>query len=222
MKIRSLLIIPLLLVSAFAQPPDETRPTGVIYEVAIGQDGQPAKGIGLTARQRGFFVVGGILPHVRTNEAKEYRFENLQLGRYTVSADDEDTGYALFATGPSARDAEIPEVELTAEHHEAEWLVQLPPRAGFLTIELTTQKTGAVIPAMRVPVTQADEQRAVVFTMSCYSDHVVLIPPDRDLLLHISSGGFREWQESVGAGKPVHLSSGARLKLDVQLAPLSE
>jgi hypothetical protein len=39
----------LLLATAVAQQHEEPRPNGVIYGIAIGQDGQPAKGIGLTA-----------------------------------------------------------------------------------------------------------------------------------------------------------------------------
>jgi hypothetical protein len=58
-----------------------------------------------------------------------------------------------------------------------------------------------------------------VLTMSCYSNHVILIPPDKNLLLHITSGGFREWNESIGKGKLIHLASGSHLKLDVQLDP---
>jgi hypothetical protein len=44
---------------------------------------------------------------------------------------------------------------------------------------------------------------------------------DQDLLLHVIADGFREWQESVGEGKFIHLPSGERLKLDVQLVPLN-
>jgi hypothetical protein len=58
-----------------------------------------------------------------------------------------------------------------------------------------------------------------VFTMSCYSDHVILISPSENLLLHVKSDGFREWDESVGKGKPVNVPSGSLLTLNVQLDP---
>jgi hypothetical protein len=58
-----------------------------------------------------------------------------------------------------------------------------------------------------------------VFTMSCDSDRMILVPPDRNLLLHVKSDGFREWDESSGTGKPVNVPSGNRLTLDVQLDP---
>jgi hypothetical protein len=55
--------------------------------------------------------------------------------------------------------------------------------------------------------------------MSCDSDRIVLVPPDRNLLLHVKSDGFREWDESIGTGKPVNVPSGNRVTLDVQLDP---
>ena len=75
---------------------------------------------------------------------------------------------------------------------------------------------------MIVEVRRTDEQKSLVFSMSCYATHVVLIPPDQDLLLHVSADGFHEWQESVGEGKFIHLPSGSQLKLDVQLLPLKK
>jgi len=66
----------LLLTAASAQQKDEPHPKGVIYGIAIGQDGQPAKRIGLTAEPLGVGL-GAMLPHTRTNDAGEYRFENV-------------------------------------------------------------------------------------------------------------------------------------------------
>jgi hypothetical protein len=162
-----------------------------------------------------------VLPRTKTNDAGEYRFEKLPWwGRYTVYAEDEEAGYSSLTTGP-AGDGQPQEVEITPKHREAEFRVYLPPQAGFLKIELTSQKTGDAISAMLVELRRTDEQKSLVFTMSCYSTHAVLIPPDQDLFLHVSADGFREWQESVGEGKSIHLTSGARLKLDVQLVPLN-
>src|SRR5580700_1671898 len=111
-----------LLAAASAQQNDEPRPKGVIYGIAIGQDGQPAKQISLTAEPLGV-ALGAALPHTRTNDAGEYRFENVPWwGRYMVYADDENEGYSSFSTGP-AGDGSPPEVELTPEHPEAEMRV---------------------------------------------------------------------------------------------------
>jgi hypothetical protein len=203
----------ILLAATSAQQNDEPHPKGVIYGIAIGQDGQPAKRIGLTAEPLGV-PLGAALPHTKTNDAGEYRFEKVPWwGRYTVSGDDENEGYSTFSTD----ERNPPEAELTPEHPEAELRVLLPPRAGFIQIHLTNQKTGAGISGMRVALMLPESPTAPLFTMSCYSNHVILVPPNKDLLLHISSDGFREWNESIGQGKPIHLASGAHLKIDVQL-----
>ena len=208
----------LLLAPASAQQNDEPHSKGVIYGIAIGQDRQPAKRIGLTAVPLGI-ALAARLPHTRTNDAGEYRFENVPWwGRYTVYADDENAGYSSFSTDP-AGDTGPPEVELTPEHAEAELKVVLPPKAGFIQIHLTNQRTGAGISAMRVALMAIEKPSSPLFTMSCYSNHVVLVPPDKSLLLHITSDGFREWNESIGKGKLINLTSGGHLKIDVRLEP---
>ncbi|MBZ5512059.1 MAG: carboxypeptidase-like regulatory domain-containing protein [Acidobacteriia bacterium] len=207
----------LLLATAMAQQQDDARPSGVIFGNVIGQDGQPAKGIGLTAYPLGV-ALGAVLPNTRTNDAGEYRFDKLPWwGRYTVYADDEDAGYSRTSTGTAG--SRPPEVEVTPEHREAELKVYLPPKAGFLEIHLTNRRTGTVISGMRIAVMPMDKPASPLFTMSCYSTHVILIPPDKNLLLHVTSDGFREWDESIGKGKPLHLASGTRLTLAVQLEP---
>jgi hypothetical protein len=60
---------------------------------------------------------------------------------------------------------------------------------------------------------------AGVFTESCSSDTVILVPPSENLLLHVKSSGFKEWDESVGKGKPLNVPSGGLLTLDVLLEP---
>jgi hypothetical protein len=50
-----------LLAAASAQQNNEPHPKGVIYGIAIGQDGQPAKRIGLTAGPLGV-ALGAVLP----------------------------------------------------------------------------------------------------------------------------------------------------------------
>jgi hypothetical protein len=217
MKTSFFLIVLLLLAAAVAQENDEPRPKGVIYGIAIDQNGRPAMGIGLSTYPLGNVIFAGILPHVRTNNAGQFRFANLDWGRYTVHAEDESAGYSRVTTSPP--DGHPSEVEITPEHREAEFNVYLPPQAGFLEIQLTNRRTGIAISGMKVAVMPMENPWSPLFTMSCYSDHVILIPPDKNILLHVSSDGFREWDESVGRGKPLQLPSGTRLTLAVQLEP---
>jgi len=205
----------LLAIPAMAQQ-RQSRPDGVIYGTVIGEDGQPAKGLGLTAHPLGV-ALGAVLPRTTTNQSGAYRFENLPWwGRYTVYADDEEAGYSLYSNDP-ARD--VAEVEVRPEHREARINLRLPPKAGFLHLHVTNQVTGAAIPAMRLTVMSIDKPDSVLFTMSCSSTHVVLVPPDMNLLIHVTSDGFREWDESVVRGRPINVQSGTRISLDVQLLP---
>ena len=208
-----------LLTATVARQQDESPGKGTIYGVAVDQNGRPAKGIGLTACPLGVGL-GTRLPRTSSNEKGEYRFEGLPWwGRYTVYGEDEDAGYSVFSNGP-AGNSHPSEVEITREHPEAEFTVHLPPKSGFLQIHLTNRRTKAAISGMQIDVMPMDKPDSLLFSIGCYSNHVVLVPPDKDLLLHITSLGFREWKESTGTGKPIHIASGTRLTLDVQLDPL--
>jgi hypothetical protein len=66
-KINLIFVGLLLLASGVAGQHHEPRASGVIYGVAIGQDGRPAKGIGLTARPLGV-ALGAMLPRVAAND----------------------------------------------------------------------------------------------------------------------------------------------------------
>jgi hypothetical protein len=218
MRAASVFVGVIFLAGAMAEQPSDSGSGGTIYGVARGPDGQPAKAIGLTASPLGV-PLAAVLPRTRTNDKGEYRFEKIAWwGRYAVYADDERAGYSAFSTGPSG-DPHPPEVEITPEHREAELNIQLPPKAGFLEIRLTNRKTGAAISALSVALAPLEHSESMLFSQSSYSDRVVLIPPDRDLLLHVTSDGFKEWEESVGKGKHIRLQSGTRLVLVVQLEP---
>jgi len=191
---------------------------GAIYGTAIAQDGTPAKGLTLNAIPRGGAPMGMALPWTKTNEVGFYRFEHLALGRYTVFAADGKAGYSIFTTGYGGG-GNPPEVELTAEHPEAEFNVHLPPPAGFLLFHLTNQKTGAPISGIEVTVMSAETPNKSIFSEGQSSSEPILIPSNKDLLLHVKSWGFREWDQSVGNGWQVRVSPGDHLAVDVQLQP---
>jgi hypothetical protein len=217
------------------QEDDQPQPNGTIYGVAIGQDGQPARGISL--RIIHLFAEKFGDPQTRTNENGEYRFENLlHWGRYTVTAEDGKAGYSTTSSGYARTDP--PEVEIAPEHPEAKLTVYLPPKAGFVELHVTNRRTGADIRTWEVaimPVEKPDYVLVRVINSPNYP--VVLVPPDKALLLQLTSNGVRQWKkskgvllhvtadgfrerdESVGTGKLIHLASGERLTLDVQLDP---
>ena len=139
-------------------------------------------------------------------------------GRYTVYAEDPKAGYSLFSTG-TGYSHHPPEITISLQQPEAELNVRLPPKAGFLNVHLTNQMNGSVIPSLIVEVIQQEEPSKVIFSESCGSADVILIPPDRDLLLHVRAPGFSEWSESAGIGRFIRISSGDHMQLNVALSP---
>ena len=207
----------LLAAVAGAQEPS-TWTNGTIYGTAYDTDGHPASQILLTALPLGV-ALGTPLPATKTNENGEYRFARLPWwGRYTVYANDEDAGYSAFSTGESGQ-TQPEEVEVTPAHPEGVLTVHLPPKAGFLRINLTNRKTSAAVPSMRIVVMRPTNPPTLVFGSSCSSTQGILLPPDKELRVHVVADGFQEWQESVRGGKALRLASGERLTLDVQLEP---
>ena len=214
-EVKAVLLSLVSVASAIAQPGQQAV-AGVIHGTVVGSDGTPAAGIGLNASPDR--PLGGRIPFTRTDQSGNYRFERLDLGAtYTVYADDEDAGYSVFTTGVGQSNP--PKVTLSPDHPEATVDLRLPPKAGFVRIHLTNKRTGTVISGLGVTLTSSQTPPQFMFSGSSSSDRVVLIPPDRDLLLHVTSWGFHEWDESAGRGKPIRVPSGNRLELYVQLEP---
>lgn len=81
------------------------------------------------------------------------------------------------------------------------------------------RSTGDDISTKQIALMPAENPESPLFIMSSRSNRALLIPPDKPLLLHVTSDGFREWEESIGTGKPIYLPPGNRLTLDIQLEP---
>jgi hypothetical protein len=207
----------LLAITPVAQPQDVAHVKGSIYGTAFGNDGKPARRIGLTAMPLNGLPLATLLPHTTTNDIGEYRFDLPWWGKYTVYAEDEAAGYSSYSTGRYGR-SDPSTAEITPGHREAEMTIILPPKAAFLHVRLTNRVSGTPISAMRITVLR-EGSPSLVFQMSCYSTKVVLLPPDEDLIIHLTADGFREWKESAGSGQKLHLGSGENLALDVELDP---
>ena len=214
---RFVLVGLLSLSGAPAHDQGQSPNNGVIHGIVAAQDGTPARGLTLNASPLGV-PLAMALPSTKTNDAGFYRFEHLPLGRYTVFAEDEEAGYSSTSTGAGCA-GRPQEVELTAEHPEAEFDVHLPPPAGFLLFHLTNRTTGALISGVELTVMSEEITPKNIFGGGFSSSRAILVPSARDLLLHVTSWGFLEWEESVGAGKHIHIAPGNRLTLDAQLQP---
>ena len=210
-KTAVVVLIALLATAAPAQQSEELPRIGVIYGAVVGRDGQPAPNLRLTALPLEL-AISGILPNTKTDSEGKYRFEKIQLAKYTVYVSDEEAGYPASYGTFYFGDTVVPSVKLTVEHPEAELRVDLPPKAGFLQIHLTNRNAGAEIKNMRVKMAWAKYPNHRLES-SCFSSQVLLLPPDKEILLHVSSEGFSVWDQSI------HLRSDERVTLDVQLDP---
>lgn len=200
---------------------DTPQAKAVIFGKVIDQNGQPAKGITLVACPLGK-VLATALPWVITDQDGKFRFERLLgWGKYTVYADDPAAGYSDESQDPDYRASPIA-VTLSAEHPQTQFNFRLPPRAGFLYFHLTNQKTGGAIDEVEVEVLLAGNPRKLVFSVGQGAGKPVLVPPKRDLLIHVKSRGYEEWYVSAGTGKSIHPDPGERMDFDIALEPQSE
>jgi hypothetical protein len=186
---------------------------GEIHGIVVGQDGKPAKGMRLGAVMQCPGACAFWMRDTITNQAGEYRFQRLPLGKYSV--------FKELGAPP------LGVVELTVDHPDAELRVDLPPKAGILMIHLTNRTTGGFIPRGLVKVRVADDpdsrwSEVWADSSNClfFPDCAIPVLPDKQLLVHVSSTGFHEWVESAGKGKPLLVHSGARLTWDIELEPL--
>jgi len=205
--------------TAAGQQPNEPVANRVIYGLVVDQEGQPAKAIKLIAFPLGV-PLATTLPYTRTDQDGRYRLTDIPWwGRYTVYAEDEAAGYSMSNGQLIDLSDKIEEVTLSPQHAEAELDLRLPPKAGFLEIHPSNKETGAAITQVEIQVLLPEKPERPVWSRWRPSNCVILVPPGKEVLLHVTCPGFREWAESVGKGKPLRVPSGDRLTLNVELKP---
>ena len=229
MKKTLLSIVLVLAVWAPAQQQHEAiideNSTGAIHGILLGEDGRPAADIVITVIKD---ITGpAALPiwerRVKTDKTGKYRFEHLGIGKYELFVCDEKAGYCVLPSGPGPNELSrfAVKVELTADRPESEARVHLPPKPGFLDLHVTNKEDGMPVSPIQIELSRADDPRIALYKGSFAKKlDVFMIPSDKDLLLYLSSPGFREWPDN--AGKRIHLSSGEKLNLDIQLTPLAQ
>jgi hypothetical protein len=190
---------------------------GSIFGHVVDQNNQPAKGIVLEAQPLGV-VLAAILPRSKTDENGYFRMGVPWWGRYTVYAEDLNAGYSSFTT-PPADPVHLAEVTISPDHPQAEFNFQLPPKAGFLYFHLRDAKTGDPISGIEVTVALEGPPAKPVYSEGTSADKPFLVPSNKDVVIHVTSWGYKEWDKSVGGGKAVRLAPGTELTLDVALEP---
>lgn len=169
--------------------------------------------------------MSGNLPSVETDREGNYRFEHVCPGRYTVVVDDSKAGYphASPMLNEFLYGSPIAEVTLKAKSSEADLPVYLPPKPGLVQLHVTNQETKAEIWKFGVSLKVPGQQHASELSFGfdeAVKDHQIEVPPDKDVVYHVTADGFQEWSESTGQGKVIRVTSGTKITLDAQLEPL--
>src|SRR5215469_4372437 len=197
--------------------------SGVIHGAVFGRSGHRMKGITVVAWPLGVDLAA-LLPSVATDETGEYRFEHVCPGRYTVVVEDKNAGYpdSSPAMNQFLYGGHTAGVKLTAKHPQVELPLYVPPKPGLMEVQVSNGETKAEVLKFTVKLTVSRQRRreaAFEFDPKV-RDREIQIPPDQDVILHVTADGFREWHESAGHGKLMHIASGTQVPLEVKLEPL--
>lgn len=198
--------------------------TGVIHGIVFDPSGERVKGIFVEAWPLGV-ALSGNLPSVETDREGNYRFEHVCPGKYTVVVDDEKVGYrhASPVLNEFLYGSPIAEVTLTVKSPQADLPVYLQPKPGFMQVHITNRETKAEIwtfkMRLKVPGQQTASEMSYLFDNSV-TNHEIEVPPDKDVILHVTADGFHEWSESTGQGKLIRVTSGTKAWLEAELDPL--
>jgi hypothetical protein len=164
---------------------------------------------------------------METDGSGQYRFQNVCPGRYTVIADYENVPHAHSHFSPMLIEflygTRVAEVKLTATHPRTELPVSLPPKPGVMHVRILNRETKQEVlkfsVQLKVPGQLESPELSFLFDTQV-REHDVEVPPDKDVICHVTADGFQEWSESAGTGKVIHVGSGNEMTLEADLDPL--
>jgi len=194
--------------------------TGVIRGIVSDGSGDKVSGIAVEASPMG--LLAGSVPSVKTGPEGDYRFEHVCPGTYVVTVADEKAGYPHVSLMESAFIyGHIEEVTLTNERPQADLPVHLPSKPGFLQVHITNRETKAEISKFMVTLNVKGQPGGLSFIFDVgIKDREIELPPDKDVICHVTADGFREWSESAAQGKLIRVQSGTKGTLEAELQPL--
>jgi|GEM_PF-673824 hypothetical protein len=200
---------------------------GVVHGVVLGRDGETVSSLDVTLYPLGVSL-SYMLPHMKTSQRGEYRFEQLCSGRYSVFVTDTDAGYPLsspyliqFLYG-----GRIPQVKITDKHLDAQLSLDLPPKPpAQLQVRIENSKTESKLEEVEVQLRISRKRRVSYVcheSSPCDSKPFLLLPPDQDVLMRVTASGFHEWRVGTKRGKIIRVPSGELLTIKVALDPIGD
>ena len=162
----------------------------------------------------------GIQPSSKTDLTGHYCIPDLFPGEYALSATDPDKQYPDMGSMFYAVHLPEPRIELKAGATEEHADFRIPYKAGSISIQLTDARTGKAISSMlfNLDVKSNPEQRYI--HGSSDSTVPLLVPPNEDIYLTVTSPGYRTWPDDGTKGRIVNLLPGFKLELKIALQPV--
>jgi hypothetical protein len=200
---------------------------GVVHGVVLGENGEPVNGLNVALDPLGVGL-GYVLPHMKTNQRGEYRFEQLCDGRYSVFVSDRDAGYPYSSSymNQFLYGSRIPEVKIDGNHLDGELTVNVPSKKpAQLQVHVANGKTRTKIEEAEIHL-EVNRNRWLSYNCHkfspCDGKPFLLLPPDQDVLMRVTANGFHEWKNGGTRGKIVHALSGELVTIDVALDPIGK
>ena len=198
--------------------PLAAQTAGSICGTVLDENGLPAKNVLITAVYMG--AHSGMYPATRSDDSGHYCLVNVPYGDNAPAADDPKRGYpnpeSTFHAGDSSPNGVA---HLTAEHPRAIIDIRIPYKAAFLTLHLNDAITGKPQTNLFYKLSvQADPQREYIRGSRDAADPL-LLPPNKNILLHASAPGYREWPYDGSPGYVLNLLPGEHKTIEVLLQP---
>ena len=153
---------------------------------------------------------GSLIRYVETDASGHFLIDRLGWGRYRIFAKKEasaypETRFSFYDSGG------IPEATITQTSPTADAQIRLGPKAGILTGSVTNAETAAPVNAAfkLIRTTSTDHW----FSTSQGTNYRVLLPSATDVLVEVSSPGYKTWTSSG----PLILQAGAEMHLNISL-----
>lgn len=185
---------------------------GSIGGIVVDEEGISVSGAKVNANPMNGRPMGTLIRYVETDREGHFLIDRLEWGSYGVFAMKEESGYPnmralLYSNGNLYTATIAPSAPI------ADVRIQLGPKAGVIIGSITNVMNGAPLNAAFKLVRSASPDEWL--STSAPPDYRILVPSSTDVLLEVAAPGFRTWTP----GHPLHLESGAEMRLDIQLEP---
>lgn len=188
---------------------------GTICGTLYDENGQPSAATGVAARYIG--PHSGPYPAGKTDASGHYCLKGVSFGEYVLYASDEGKGYPDQDTQFYAPHSPESRVTLSAANPNGKVDGHIPYKAGFLTINLTESGTGKPLKDMAVDLALRSDPEHRYMHMSTSSDQILLVPPNEDVYIDVTSLGFETWPHDGSKGVLLSFLPGQKRVLTVSL-----